>query len=137
MSVLKKSVSTSNSLANSLSFGKEVSQNFHYQIFLTPALGPRNRESKKVDMDLNTGSATFNEDLSLNATLFQDTKSKKFQEKKVIRYFKKLLQNNFSLQSTLTIVIVTPKGNKIAGACDFDVASYPNQGLSGTGILVS
>jgi len=67
-------------------------------------------------MDLNTGSATFNEDLSLTATLFQDTKTKKFQEKK----------------STFTIYLITPEVNKIAGVCDFNVATYPNQGLSGT-----
>jgi len=34
-------------------------------------------------MDLSSGSATFNEDLSLNATLFQDIKTKKYLEKKV------------------------------------------------------
>jgi len=99
----------------------DVNIKFPCQLFIIWKRGPRNRETKKVDMDLNTGSATFNEDLSLTATLFQDTKTKKFQEKK----------------STFTTVIVTPKGNKIAGACDFDVSTYPNQGLSGTGILVS
>jgi len=30
------------------------------------------------------------------------------------------------------IYLITPEVNKIAGVCDFDVATYPNQGLSGT-----
>jgi len=54
----------------------------HFLIFY---IGPRTQETRRADMDLTSGSATFNENLQLSATLFQDIKTKKYLEKKVLK----------------------------------------------------
>lgn len=58
-------------------------------------------------MDREAGCATFNQDLQLTATLFQDTKSKKYQEKKVIFNFKNF-ENNYQIR-VLSLSLSSPQ----------------------------
>ena len=37
-------------------------------------------------------------------------------------------------QSTFTVVLCTPKGNKVAGICELDLANYANPENQGTQI---
>lgn len=46
--------------------------------------GPRKIETKRVDFDVNAGYAFFKDKLNLTSTLYYDTKTKKYLEKKVL-----------------------------------------------------
>jgi len=71
--------SISNSLVKSPFYGSEVGKDFLKLIIL----GNHKNETRKVDMDTSTGTATFMEKLTLLSTLYYDTNKKKYQEKKV------------------------------------------------------
>lgn len=81
MSSLRRSMLTLSFHVSYSSSGKEVKIPIFSSLFVFA--GPRKQETKPVEMNIASGSATFNEYLQMGATLFQDTKTKKYQEKKV------------------------------------------------------
>jgi len=80
------------------------------QLFVQWQRGPHKVETRRVPLDPQKGEVNLTDKLNMPATLYLDTKTKKYLEKKC--HFK--------------VMISYPKVNKLIAGCEVNLANYPN-----------